>query len=138
MTDQPEFVERMRAVAKHLQSAANLMARGPIEYDFAKLAEQSAALLTRFAPIKVGGRAVIIHEVPCTGGWKDVVGLAVGNAGVVHDVDYHDGRFVFTFVPDVQAWRDDKGTMHTLSPSQAPYSYGLSEKYLTALATEPE
>ena len=125
----PEFVDRMREVSEHLEKAQRVLAKGPLSYYLKKLAEQSEALLTRFTPIKIGERAIIVKHIKCEGGWEGAeMNLAVGVEGDIMNVDFCDGEFVFQFRPDVQKWRKrDDGTYHD---RDTPTSYQLSEKYL--------
>lgn len=124
----PDFVERMKAGVKHIRQAQDIFTRGPLDYYLIKLVEHSEALLTRFAPIKKGDRAIIVKKIKCEGGWsgseKD---LAVGVEGEVIDVDYSDGEFIYRFVPDVQMYRDHEGNYKDKTSKS---SYGLREKYL--------
>ena len=124
----PDFVERMKCGVKHIQQAQEIFAMGPLDYYLVKLVEQSEALLTRFAPIKKGERAIIVKKIKCEGGWSgSEKNLEVGVEGTVVDVDYSDGGFVYTFVPDVQMYRDHEGNYKDKTSKS---SYCLREKYL--------
>lgn len=122
------FSESMKRAAALLSQVRDIMCQGPLDFYLMKLAEHSEALCTRFAPIKAGERARIVKEVPCNNGWKGCEKtLAVGAVGVVNEVDYADGRFVLTFVPDEQ-WYESDGKYHPVTTGL--YSFGLSETYL--------
>lgn len=137
MTDkiQPEFVTLMRNAVSHIKQAQNILARGPLEYYLEKLAVHSEALLTRFAPFKVEDKAMIIRQPKCEGGWKGLEStLAVGAIGVISDVDYYDGRFMFDWVPDVEYWRDHDGVEHKCEGAR--HSYRLKEENLLRMDGE--
>ena len=124
----PDFTIRMNQALDHIYKAQQLFARGPLQSYLEKLVHQSEALLTRFSPIKIGGRAIIIKYIECTHGWKgSEQNLAVGVEGKVTNVDYQDNQFYYTFVPDVQKWRDRNGEYHD---SDRASSYILGEQYL--------
>jgi len=124
----PDFVERMKTGVKHIQQAQDIFARGPLDYYLMKLVEHSEALLTRFAPIKKGDRAIIVKKIKCEFGWAgSEKNLEVGVEGTVVDVDYGDGGFMYIFVPDVQMYRDHEGNYKDKTSKS---SYGLREKYL--------
>ena len=124
----PDFVERMKTGVKHIQRAQDIFTRGSLDYYLIKLVEHSEALLTRFAPIKKGERAIIVKKIKCEGGWSgSEKNLEVGVEGTVVDVDYGDGGFVYTFVPDVQMYRDQHGNYKDKTNKS---SYCLREKYL--------
>lgn len=119
----------MKEAAGLIRKAQDIMSKGPLDYYFAKLVEHSQALLTQFSPLKVGDRAVIIKEVPCTGGWNGYERtLQIGATGRITEVDYYDGRFVLSFVPDHEYWTDHKGGVHE---SENHHSFSLSETYLS-------
>lgn len=110
----PEFVSRMKMAAGKLAEARDLVSQGPLDYYLNKLVEHSEALLTKFAPLKVGDRARIVAEIKCEDGWLGCDRtLAIGQSGFVEDVDYRKGRFVVDFVPDEQWWRDGNGRWHS-------------------------
>lgn len=124
----PDFVERMKTGVKHMQQAQDIFARGPLDYYLIKLVQHSEALLVRFAPIKKGQRAIIVKKIKCEGGWSgSEKNLEVGVEGTVVDVDYSDGGFIYTFVPDVQMYRDHEGNYKDKTSKS---SYCLREKYL--------
>lgn len=124
----PDFIERMKEGIKHIQQAQSIFARGPLDYYLVKLVEHSEALLTRFSPIKNGERAIIVRKIKCEGGWSgSEKNLAVGVEGLVVDVDFCEGGFVYTFVPDVQMYRDHEGNYKEKTSKS---SYCLREKYL--------
>jgi hypothetical protein len=129
-----EFVSRMKEVAGYIKQARDLMARGPLDFYFAKLVEHSEALLVRFAPLKCGQRAVICKKIKCERGWagRDRT-LAIGATGTIRDVDYADGRFEFTFAPDHEWWTDSDGKEHETG---TPHTYCLVEGELSAMADE--
>lgn len=132
----PEFVERMKTAVGHINDARDLLAKGPLDYYLRKLVEHSEALLTEFCPFKVGARAVIVADVPCSGGWAGCEKhLCTGNIGEVVDVDYYDGAFRISFVPDRQWWRNSDGKYHEVSN---PYRYCLNAKYLQPIEGEKE
>lgn len=106
----PEFVTNMKHACSLIKEAQAVINRGPLDYYLRKLVEQSEALLTVYAPIKVGQRARIVKKIKCEGGWRgcDEM-LAIGAMGEVLDVDYADGHFVCDFCPDEQFYvRDGK------------------------------
>lgn len=104
------FVTRMKQAVQHIQKARDIMARGPLEYYLAKLVEHSEALLTRFAPLQVGQRAVIVGEIKCKNAWSGrEKTLAKGAVGVVREVEYSDGVFWISWVPDNDWWKDRNG-----------------------------
>jgi hypothetical protein len=124
----PDFVEKMKDVSYHLENAQRVLARGPLSFYLKKLAQQSEALLTRFTPIKIGERAIIVKHINCENGWKgSEMNLAVGVEGDIVNVDFDNGEFVFQFRPDVQKWRREDGTYHDRTSST---TYYLSEAYL--------
>jgi hypothetical protein len=124
----PGFVELMKRGVKHIQQAQEIFARGSLDYYLVKLVEHSEALLMRFAPIKKGERAIIIKKIKCEGGWLgSEKNLEVGVEGIVEDVDYVNGAFAYTFVPDVQMYRDREGNYKDKASKS---SYRLNEKYL--------
>lgn len=115
-----DHVKHMKEVVKHLTAAQQLLSRGPIDYYFAKLVEHSDALCSRFAPLKVDQRAVILRRIKCTGNWSghDRT-LRIGAVGAVYGVDYCEGGFRFDFLPD-RVWHKsadgveyDSGPTHT-------------------------
>ena len=124
-----ESIDRMKQVADHLAQARRLMDSGPLDYYLVKLVEHSEALLTKFAPFKVGDRACIVQPVPCPGGWAhSAKSLEVGAVGTICDVDYRDGVFVFNFTPDVQFYLSREELWAELE--QSPYSFPLKSQYL--------
>jgi len=124
----PDFVERMKSGVKHIKQAQEIFERGPLDYYLIKLVEHSEALLTRFAPIKKGERAIIVKKIKCEGGWSgSEKNLEIGVEGEVVDVDYRDGGFIYMFVPDVQMYRDHEGNYKDKTNKS---SYCLREKYL--------
>ena len=127
----PDFIEQMKAGVKYIKAAQDIFARGPLDYYLIKLVNHSEALLTRFAPIKKGDRAIIVKKIKCEGGWVgSEKNLAVGVEGTVCDVDYRDGGFVYDFVPDVQMYCDRDGNYKDKSSSS---SYCLREVFLHKL-----
>jgi hypothetical protein len=127
-----EFIDRMKQVTDHLTQARRLMDSGPLDYYLVKLVEHSEALLTKFAPFKVGDRACIVQPVPCPGGWAhSAKSLEVGAVGTISDVDYRDGDFVFGFVPDTQFYLSREGWWAKLETS--PYNFPLKFQYLGPL-----
>jgi hypothetical protein len=129
----PDFVVRMKEGVEHIKKAQQIFARGPLDFYLVKLIEHSEALLTIFAPIKIGERAIITGKIPCNGGWKgSEKNLAVGVEGTVTNVDYRDGSFIYEFVPDVQVyeyngeWRE----------SSHKASYMLWDKWLHPAAKQ--
>lgn len=124
---EPEFASNMRQVVHHLDAAQAIISRGPLEFYLRKLVEHSVALLTTFAPLKVGQRARIASNVECRDGWAGCEEmLAVGATGQVCDVDYFDGHFVFDFCPDKQFYVRDGKTY----PSSLPHTYALRAEHL--------
>ena len=127
----PDFVSRMKDGVDHIKKAQQIFAHGPLDYYLVKLIEHSEALLTRFAPIKVGGRAIIVGKIPCDNGWKgSEKNLAVGVEGTVKNVDFLDGSFIYEFVPDVQMY-EHRGEYHE---STRKASYNLWDKWLHPVA----
>ena len=102
--------EQIKAAAKLFEQAQSMLSSGPLNYYLQNLVDHSEALLTRFAPIKAGERAVIVRPIACTDGWTGCEKtLAIGQIGEVKTVDYRKGKFVFDFVPDKQWWRANDG-----------------------------
>src|SRR6056297_3129256 len=110
-TPPSKFVGDMQKAAEHIEAAQRIMASGPLAFYFKKLVEHSTALLEKYAPIKAGQRARIARRIDCKKiGWAgQEKTLAVGQIGKVESVDYSDGKFRFTFVPDKQ-WYESTET----------------------------
>lgn len=127
----PDFIERMKTAIDHLHKARDIFAKGPLDFYLETLVEHSEALLTKFAPLKVGQKAVISGHVKCTEGWKGCENtLRIGAVGTVSEVGYNKGRFWFGFIPDVETWKDSIGVDHI---STSSHSYRLSEHQLSAV-----
>ena len=123
----------MKEAVGHLKKAKDILSVGPLDFYLLKLFEHSEALLTRFAPLKLGDKAVIVQKINCKNGWAGRERtLAIGATGAIGKVDYEadSGGFVFDFVPDVEWWRDSAGVEHK---SENPHSYLLGEKYLSKI-----
>lgn len=131
-----EFIQRMKEAVGHIAKARDIMSQGPLDYYLGKLVEHSEALLTRFAPLKIGQPVVIVGKIKCEGGWAGCKRtLAMGATGTVSSVDYCDGRFVFEFVPDHEYWTDRDGVEHEAT---VPHTYSLGDDKLAARPTEPD
>lgn len=129
------FTENMKEVASLISKARDIMSQGPLDFYFAKLVEHSEALLTRFAPIKVGERAMIIRNIECKDGWKgSEKDLRIGATGEVVGVDYRYGKFMFEFVPDEQ-WYFFNGEWYRRVDRQ--HSYCLKEDELAGFVSRP-
>ena len=116
----------------HIEKAKTIFASGPLEYYLKKLAYHSEALLTEFAPLKAGGRAIVVKQIECKNGWEGSdKTLAIGAVGDITEVDYDDGRFVVDFVPDNQWWKDSKGVYQV---KDRLHSYYLRADKLAAIA----
>lgn len=101
----PEFIDRMKQVSAHFTAAHALLAKGPLDYYFAKLIEHSEALMA-LCPVQVGDRVVVAGEIPIPSGWKSSSkSLAIGSAGVIKSVDYIDGDYLVEFKPDRQLYQ---------------------------------
>lgn len=125
-----DFIQNMREAVRHLSKARDIMSRGPLDYYLAKLVEHSEALLDRYAPLKVGQRAVIARHIKCENGWAGCERtLAVGATGTIHSVDFDHGQFVFAFLPDKEWWVDSQGHERL---ADSPHTYRLSEKAVAA------
>lgn len=128
MTD---FIARMKIAIDHINQARDIFAKGPLDFYLKTLIEHSDALLTKFAPLRVGNKAVITGAVKCDGGWKGCEStLRIGATGTVSDVQYSENQFWFSFVPDVEFFRDENGVERV---STSSHSYLLSESKLTAV-----
>ena len=126
------FTEQMKEAAEHLSKAQSIMARGPMEYYFAKLVEHSEALLSK-APLQSGDRAVIIKKIKCDGGWRgSEKTLGIGQVGTVRDVDFRNGKYTYEFVPD-EEWYEYNGEW---KESESSHSYSLGENKLFKLEDE--
>jgi hypothetical protein len=92
-----DFTSEMRKVADHLESARKILTQGSLDYYFRKLVEHSEALMG-FAKYKIGDKAELKHDIPCTDGW---VGsekhLTKGTTGKIDSVDYANGHFIYYF-----------------------------------------
>lgn len=125
-----DFVASMKEAVSHIAKARDIMSRGPLDYYLEKLVEHSEALLERYAPLKVGQKAVIVGKVKCENGWAGRERtLAMGATGTISSVDFAKGKFWFDFVPDHEWWKDHEGNEHE---TDRPHSYCLSEKFLAA------
>lgn len=128
MNDMPYHINTMKEILHHLDEAQKILNKGPLDYYFKKLIEHSEALLTKFSPIKIGDKAIIVKKIDCSGGWKNCEKtLQIGSIGKVEDVDYSDGEFKYTFVPDYQWIEKDNGNYTLLNRK---YSYLLKESEL--------
>jgi len=130
-----EFVSRMLEASSLLKEYQNIMSGGPMTYYLDRLVEHSEALM-QLAPIKKGDRAIIVEDVPCEGGWKgSEQNLAKDMTGDVTNVEYYDGCFRYTFVPDIQTYQTRDGSYE---PVGRKGSYLLNEKYLVKYPSEKE
>lgn len=128
MNNMPYHINTMKEILHHLDEAQKILNKGPLDYYFKKLIEHSEALLTKFSPIKIGDKAVIIKKINCDGGWKNCEkSLEIGSTGKVEDVDYINGEFKYTFIPDNQWYKHDDGSYKELTRK---YSYLLKESEL--------
>jgi hypothetical protein len=129
-------IEQMREAYKHLQAAQRIWSAGPLESWVKKLMEHSEALLTKFAPIKAGEHAMICKKVPCALGWAGCEDtLRVGATGVIQEVDYYGGRFVYQFQPDRETWWNQYTQAY--EPVRHVHTFSLSDKYLVRCLFEP-
>lgn len=125
-----EQLEVVRNAHSQIRKALEAMDRGPFDYYLNQLAIHSEALLTKFAPIKKGARAVIKCAPECKNGWSGCEDtLAVGRIGTVRDVGYDERGFYFTWVPDFETYKNHEGRY---LPSTSVHSYGLRETHLTS------
>lgn len=124
------FIARMKEAIGHIEQARDIFAGGPLDFYLCTLVEHSEALLTRFAPLKVGQRAAIAEHIECRGGWAGrEKTLAIGATGRISEVHYYDGAFWFDFVPDVEWWIDMFGKDKQL---RSTHSYRLRDTKLAA------
>ena len=125
------FTDKMKLAIKHIEQARAIMACGPLDFYLEKLVNHSEALLTRFAPLKIGQKAIIVNKVECKNNWsgKEKT-LALGATGTIDDVDFDDGKFFFGFVPDHDWWLDRDGNYNVC---ETKHSYCLSEQFLSAV-----
>jgi len=104
------FIDKMKDVVRCINEAQNIMQSGPLSFYFEKLVTHSDALLSKFTPIPVGAKAIIIRQIECKGGWLgSEKTLAVGQIGTVISVDYDNNKFWFRFVPDKQWFKNNDG-----------------------------
>jgi hypothetical protein len=129
-----DFVENMKKACKHLEEARSIMSRGPLDFYLAKLAEHSEALLTKFAPFKVGETVALSGDVPCKGGWTGCEKtLSKWATGKIVEVDYYGGLFYFDFAPDNEWYSGLPGEY--IKCDQPSHSYRLMECWLTKVQT---
>jgi hypothetical protein len=129
--------EKMKEAYKHLQAAQRIWSAGPLSSWVEKMMAHSEALLTKFSPIKVGEHAMICKTVPCNDGWSGQDDtLRVGATGVIEEVDYLDGQFVFQFLPDRETYWSAVDKVY--KPVEHRHTFGLSEKYLVKCLFETE
>lgn len=127
-----DFVNQMKEAVEHIRQAQAIFARGPLDYYLQKLVEHSEALLTKFSPLKVGQEARIVGNIKCDGGWQGAEKtLAIGNVGIVQNVDYIDGRFVCEFVPHRQWYKCPISREY--HEKEYKHSYTLRQEILEAL-----
>lgn len=124
-----EFVAKMESVASHFNEIQNLLRQGPIEFYLKKLAEHSEALLTKFAPFKVGDQVIVSKEIECKGSWRGCEKtLQIGAVGTVKNIDYYDGEFWIEFMPSIEWWKDRLGEYHA---SENRHFYSLPSSKLS-------
>lgn len=130
-------LDKLRKAIKHIDEARAIFESGPLDYYLEELALHSEALRTKFTPIKAGEKAVVVKEVPCTGGWRRCTRtLGVGAAGTIKAVEYDKDGFIFEWVPDQEWWHDDDAGKWRRSESR--HSYALREKYLQKWTEPPD
>ena len=118
-----ETIDNITRAIDHLDKAQQLFNNGPLEYYLKKLVHHSEALLTKFAPVRAGDKAIIVKEIKCEGGWQgSEKTLAIGNTGYVEKIDYIKNKFVVQFVPDKQWWLNIEGEY---IPKDRKHSYSL-------------
>jgi hypothetical protein len=121
-----DFVDKMKQAVEYLEKAQSIFNGGPLEYYLTKLVRHSEALMG-YAKFKIGDKAVLKEDVPCKGGWQgSEKDLSKDSVGTIVDVDYHDGEFVYIFVPTNQWWQTFEGAW---KPKERKNSYALEEKW---------
>jgi hypothetical protein len=123
-----------------LQKALNKLSDGPFDYTLKCLIAAKEALLTRYAPFKVGDRvrltkAPIITEEIAWGWSSSKHFLVPGATGIVRDsAVYSDGKLVFYVEFDNETWVDDYGyngrIKNSLVPVSSKHWYTFGESYL--------
>lgn len=118
---------------KSLDDVMRQLHGGPASHYLRKLCEHSEALLTRFAPLQVGDRAMIVSAVPLIGSWEyHARTLQVGAVGTIREADYSDGDFEFGWEPDEEWWTDRFGVEQR---SRTTHRFTLAGKYLKKVTT---
>lgn len=109
-----------REYADHIREA-NAAFGGEVTRHIKRLAYHSDALLTRFAPFRVGQRATIIESVDCRCELLNIMEtLEVGRAGTVIEVDYVADEFIIAWSPD-REWRGNEDGEWAATDSQRTY-----------------
>lgn len=131
-------LERLLDIAHRLEDLQRESGLDGLVGAITQLIRAQDLLISRYAPFKVGDRAVltrtpeITREKSC--GWMGSRHFLVeGRAGVISEVEIWDGKFRFGFEPDNQTWICSFGN-HEENPVDRPHSYSFGESWL---APEP-
>lgn len=126
-------VERFSKGMALMQEAISALSGGPVDYTLKCLLAAREALLTKYAPFKVGDRVVLavtpkIDEKTAYGWLSSKHFLVKGSAGTVRSSDVRqDGRLMFEVEFDDESWIDRDGVRR---PIDTKHTYGFGESSL--------
>lgn len=129
--------DRVKEGVEALQRGISLLSGGPLDYTLGCLLAAREALLTRYAPFRVGDRVVLaetprIDEEVAYGWLGSKHFLVAGAAGVVRSSDVRrNGQLTFDVEFDDESWVDRDGNVRPVSQKHV---YCFGEKSLTLVA----
>lgn len=131
-------IDRFEKGMRLMQEALTALSGGPFDYTLKCLLAARMALLTRYAPFKVGDRVAlavtpVIDEKTAWGWMSSKHFLIEGALGVVRASDVRsDGQLFFDVEFDDETWIDREGVRR---PVERKHTYCFGERSLVRVET---
>jgi len=140
MAEQHEFgrqADNVRNAMRHFQKGLQVLAAGPADYYFDRIAEQLDMLFRRFSPFLPGSRVALKNtpDIKAGSGWTGSSHfLKAGARGTVESVETRGDQFEANVVFDEESWIDQQGQCQSV---ETKHTYNFLEGELNVLVRQP-